>query len=540
MINHPNRSRTRKATTATTATIGHNHDQDYAALLADIQGTFDAAIAGGSPLFRTDAANLWATYLDALPAERQYHMCSACRRFIDAYGSLVVIGEDGVQSPAIWPAAAPDFYAPAIKAMHAAVRRARIVGPFLTKDTVLGLPVTGQWTHFAVRGVKPFRHTLLTPGQAAAAKREDFGTVARALADFSAEVLGEALRVLEADAVNRSEKFVGPVKWLIALHAARAATKDSRIRDNVLWRAIATAPDGYCHPRSSVIGTLLEDIEAGLPFADLQRRFNAKMHPLMYQRPQALPSSGAIAAAEKIVEQMGIAPAFERRFARLDELETIWTPADQPSKAAQSGGVFAHLNPKDADAVRPLDIPPVTMTWEKFARTVLPNVKAMEMLVPSHGSFIGLTSAVNPEAPPILKWDREDRRNPVAWYCYRGGSYASKWGIQAGWRKITAVAPLPTMWGDQPQPHLGEGVVLVIDGAVDNECASLVLFPECLRTELHAVRSVIEAHSRSGHLVGQEQGSACGYDIRKGSRPNATVRTLAGGRWTSYTIDRWD
>jgi hypothetical protein len=543
MINHPNRSRVRKApiVTAAVAATGHNHDQNYARLLTSIQDRFNASVADGAPLFRTDAADLWNIYLDALPSERQYHTCHACRRFIETYGSLVAIAGDGTQSPAIWPSETDaTFYLPAVEAMHAIVRRARVTGVFLTKDTTLGLPVTGQWTHLAVRGAKPFRHSVLTPGQAAASKREDFGTVARALQDFTPDALAEALRVLEADAVNRAERFLGPIQWLADLHVARSATKDSRVRDNILWRAIATAPDGYCHPRSSVVGTLLEDILAGLPFADVQRRFNAKMHPLMYQRPQAAPAAGAIAAAEKIVERMGIAPSLERRFARLEDLEIAWHPIEVTEKTA-ANGVFGHIKPKGGPtASRPLELPATTLTWEKFARTVLPTAEAMDLNVPPHGNFTAHLTAVHADAPPILKWDREDHRNPVSVYVYHGGSPASQWGISPGWHKVTAFVLLPNLWGDQPSPHLGDGGTLILDGAVDGrDNSGIALFPEILRQELHEVRSVIEAYSRTGRIQGREQASACGLRIPKGAI-GITVRTLSAGRWTSHIIDRWD
>src|SRR5690606_31045341 len=104
---------------------------------------------------------------------------------------------------------------------------------------------------------------------------------------------------------------------------------------------------------------------------DVAHSFAAKMHPLQYQRPQAAPTAGAIAAAERLVEQMGIAPALRRRFARLDEIEALWRPAAEPEPAESAGGVFAHLTPKGKIPTRELELPATTMTWEKFQRTVL-------------------------------------------------------------------------------------------------------------------------------------------------------------------------
>lgn len=533
--NHPRRSRAK----AVSALAAHNHEADYAALLEAVTRSFDAT---QGPLFTTNAAGLYETYIAQLAAEQDVHSCTACRRFIETFGGLVSLGDDGRAHSAIWSCVAPAFYAGSVAAMRKEVDRSRVTGPFYSVERRYGMPKTGAWTHFAVTPPKGsiFKHPLLSPGQAMASKREDFGTVARALADFTPAMLTEALRLLEADALARSERFLGPVNWLLSLHTARAAAKDSRVRDNLLWRAVALAPEGYCHPRSSVVGSLLEDIAAGLAFADVKARFDTKLHPLQYQRPQAAPTAGAIMAAEKFVEQMGIAPSLERRFARLDEIEALWRPTE-PKTETRGGGIFGHLSPKGAASpIGAVAMPPVIITWEKFSKTVLPGALAIEAEVPSHGNFIGLTTAVHADAPPILKWDRDAERNPVAWYVWHGGSPASQWGLTAGWRKVPALALMPTLWGDEPSPHLAEGVIVMLDGALDTRMMGNHLFPETLRNELHGVRSVVEAFSKRATLQPPEGPAACGLDLRKGSPLNCLLRVTSATGKTDYRIDRWD
>lgn len=538
MVNHPRRSKR----IAVTAEPVHDHDADYAGLLAGVRATFSRTT--GRPLFQTSAEGMTDLYLGNLGAERQVHTCSACRRFLENFGSLATIADDGFATSALWDAdAVPDFYRPAVAAMASAVSRAKVTGVFLSSEATWGTPNTGAWTHLAVPSPAVHRHALLTAGQKMAAKREDYQTVARALADFSPELIAEALRLLEADHLARSDKFVVPLQWLADLHAKRKEAKDSRHRENLLWRAIATAPEGYCHPRSGVTGSLLEDIAAGMGFAEVKARWEAKMHPLRYQRPQAAPAVGNIAEAEKIVEKLGIARSLERRLARLEDLQTAWRPAAKKPAAPLPGGVFGHLKAKGAESVRSLDAPAAVMTWDKFTRTVLPGAEKIEALV-SHGSmnFIGLTTAVHADAPPILKWDRAEARNPVAWYVYHGGSPASQWGLTPGWVDVTAITALPPMWGDNPQPHLGEGFVLVLNGAADTRTGQgNALFPECLNADLHAIRATIEAYSRRAEMQERENASACGLDVRKGSKSiGYRLRVTAAGLATEYMIDRWD
>lgn len=526
-------------------TVGNHDDAEYDAFLARIGARFQALTANGTPVFTTDAEDLYGAYLAGFEGEqRQYHTCHACRQFIERFGSLAVIGEDGSTAPAVWLADdAPELYRPSIAAMERLVRRAKVTGPFLATEKVWGQPVTGQWRHFHVKAPSVFPRGILTAGQKMAELREDFKNVMYALNEFTQPMIEQALVLLETDALYRAEKVIGPARWLQGLHVARAKAQGAG-KANVVWRAIATAPAGFAHPRSSMIGTLLEDIAAGKDYAEVSRAFKAKMHPLQYQRPQAAPAAGNIAQAEKVIAQLGLAPSLERRIARLDEVPKLWEPREQQPPQPVGGGVFGHLTPKGAQApLQPMaGVPPVVMTLEKFVRTVVPSAEAMELQVSNaRQAFIAITTAVNADAPPILQWDREDARNPFAWYVWNGGSAPSQFGLAPGWVKVAAIIRLPARWNDSQASHQGDGVILLLEGARETRQVGNALFPECLRADLHAVRSTIEAFSRGAQMQGLEDGSAIGYDLRdkRGGYP-VTVRVKASGRTVDYKLDRWD
>lgn len=531
-----------EATALAAVTIpDHDHDRDYAALEQALAAGVAAATAGAQALFRTDAAGLFDLYLDSLPAERQVHDCSACRRFIETYGGLVSVEDDGRTRSVIWTCEAPAFYVPAVATLSRHVERARIVSVFRSREETWGTPVTGDWRHLHARPAMHLVHRerARTPGQAMAASRENLRVVATALGEFKPRLLDEALRILRADAVARADRFVTPVQWLRDLHDR----PKGRPGENLLWRAIATAPEGYLHPRAAVTGSLLEDIAAGLPMADIARRFAAKVHPLQYQRPQAPPSAGNVAAAEALFARLGLEPALHRRFARLEDLSPFWTP---PAKAtadppAGGGSIFGHLKTKEADATPSVTLPVQTLTWDKFRRTVLPTAEAIALKVPAHGSFLAMTAPVHADAPPLLKWDRDDARNGLAWYVYHNGSPAHQWRLTPNaWTPVTAITDFPNMYGDKPMPFLSTGAILVLEGAVDGRSDSLALFPECLRDDLHAVRATIEAFSAGAKLEGQAEASACGYDLRRDACACELRVTTAGGAHADYRIDRWD
>lgn len=555
MPNHPNRKR-RVAVAAPSARPRRepkrNHDAEYEALRTLVASSLLPTIAERTPLFRTDAADLFGAYLKALPNDKQTHNCSACRSFINNYGGLVVIDESGLTRSAIWPEkdAVPDFYKPMIRLLRGIVERATVTDVFVSAEPHWGTGVTGEYRHFTVSNPNLYRGRVLTAGQAMAQKRQDFATVKRALQEFQPQHLDTAVKLLEGDHLYRSEKFVGPLQWLADLQQAwlNAKSRSVRAMRNVIWKAIATAPDGYCHPRSAVTGSLIEDIATGADIATVKRRFDDKTHPLRYQRPQAPPKAGNIANAEKIVEKLGIERSLERRYARLDEVEIAWEPTRlKPSARRHTGGVFAAVKPRDGSRLEAkatlANAGPIT--WEKFVRTVLPAAEKIEVDFAGRGifPFIAMTTALHADAPPIIRWDRAEERNPFSWYLYHGGSMPSTWNLDGPTATVSAIVPLPTMWGDKPQTQHGEGYILVLDGCRDMRTPDgNALFPEHLIGDLHAARATIESFSRTAKLHGAKQASVCGLDVRKGggNSINYRLRVTAGGIEAVYNLDRWD
>jgi hypothetical protein len=364
-------------------TAQHNHDDaEYRAFLSRIRARFELRTDDGArPVFLTDAEGLWSVYLDSFtdPANQQYHNCSACRKFIERYGDLAVVEEDGSVRSALWHEEdAPQEYAMAVAQLEKAVRRAKIVSPFLSRDPVLGLPESGGWAHLSIAPPAAMRYAgvVLKPRQAMAEKREDFTTVMHALNEFTLPMIETAVSLLKSDHLYSSERVLGQAEWLHKLHVARAGANGYG-KAAVVWLAIAKAPSGLCHPRSSMIGTLLEDIAAGMEFSDIAKRFADKMHPLRYQRPQALPTAGNIAQAEKLFTQLGLAPALDRRIARIDEIPLLWSPKAEEHPAPAAGGIFSHLKTKAAAATWSPSIPAITMTAEKFLREVAADADAL-------------------------------------------------------------------------------------------------------------------------------------------------------------------
>lgn len=522
---------------------GNLNDAAYENLINRIQQRFIKNVNFYGPLFTTNNDCIWGLYLSSFSErDRQYHNCNACRSFIEKYGALAVINDDGAIIPAMWRSDEVDGYEKnAIRAMESSFENSKITGVFLAKENVWGVPVTGIWKHFSV--VPPtsilYRGTINTPVQAMAEKKEDFKNVIRAIQEFKIEVIEQALSFLKMDMLYRGEKVIGPIQWLNDLIKG-VSCKTGKQRTNLIWKAVSTAPAAFCHPRSSMAGTLLEDLASGIDFNTASRRFKDKMHPLLYQRPQAAPSAGNIKHAEEIVEKLGIKDSLRRRFARLEEIKTIWKPSTHEQKQ-NMGGIFSHLKTKDGACIPDTEISATIITWEKFSNNILPECESIQYRVRPRDNFVALLTSAVDGAPPILQWDSEENRNPFSWYIYHNGSEARQWGIKIGSLvDVTAISNLPNEW-QAGFDHHHKGIIFILSGAVDSKDSGLALFPETLKTELHEIRSTIEAFSKAGQLEGKESASASGVMIGNGSNFNAVFRCkFKNGVILNFQIDRMD
>jgi hypothetical protein len=396
-----------------------------------------------------------------------------------------------------------------------------------------------------------------------AIKVEEYGMLRRSMDDYPVEVAEQALRVLESDALPRSEGHIEAAKWFLDV-SRRARDARAKLKgDNAVWYTVARAPAGWCHVRSGVLGTLMDDIKAGADFETVRRRWASKMHPLQYRRPTAV-AAGAIEAAERKVKELGIERSLERRYATLPEVlaagAVTWTPENtQPSSPGAGGGhLFGHLRPTKGAVpavAGQIPLPPATMTWKVFERDVLPRAGTLEVyLPPSPMPFYGLVTAVHPDAPPILKWDgiklpgESVCRNPFSWYLYTEGSRPEAWGLSPGqWATVKAVFPAPPVWGLATGSGLfreyADRVFLALDGCHDKGGSRKgSFFPEMFRAELHPIRAVLEAHARSVTLPDPETGTANGIDLCKdaGTVYRLRVKERGGEGTREYRIDRWE
>ena len=518
-------------------TVAASLDEGYPEFLDAIRFHYDSV--GDIPLFRVDTAGLFDRFLMNLPKRlRQHYTCHACRHFVEQYGGLVYINPDGTKSSAIWPAGVPTVFADSTKMLRAAVSARPIVGAFVSAARVYGTPVTGQWSHLSIKppAARVYKET---PAKSAAQREaeiaEDYRLLVAAVGTYSKHHAIAARDLLATAGLYRAEKVLPAAQWFVDILERHPKSH------NLLRLAAATAPAGWCHVGSGMLGTVLDDIKAGTPALVIKRKFGQKMDPLQYLRPTAAPTDGAIDAAERLVEKLGIERSLSRRFARLDEIVSFWRPRAATAPANTTTGSFAHLR-TGRPAPYVTRQPP--MTWAAFCRDALPYCVSLDLDIPAVAANFGaMTTALHADAPPILRWDSVNRRNPFSMYMYRYGSPANQWGLKAGpGARVVGISKRPEFWYHESQSG-EDGAMLVLEGAMDLwHRAGGGLFPETLRADLHPIRSVVEAHSGRATIAPATPfgvQNAAGLVIGPGSCNIRITATTASGSRVVYDIDRW-
>lgn len=556
----------------------------YDELLESIRRKFNNAVGDedGWRLYSTTATcDLYQIIIDTIPQEAQQHYnCNSCRGFVNRYGWLVTINPDtGYQVPVMWdPDQTSKFFRPAVRKIYDTVKHARVSGCFITERTELGTAVTGPWSHMAVnmpqhlifRSAKSWE----TVNDESARISEDRRLLHQALVKYPVEVLASAVNILISGQISGGNLVVENAEWMLKVAKRWKELAEEKTQhtdystDNYVWATAANAPKGWCHLNSNLLGTLLDDLVDGVNINTIIKKFEEKSAPTNYQRPQAAPSAGAVALAEKRFEELGLAPSLKRRFAKLEEIPTIWTPAVEPVKEDVPKGIFADLVTKDTKKTRDyandvMGLPPQKITWEKFRKTFIESgkVKSIDILLNQRQlyPFTAIVTAADMEAPPIILWDKPDERNPMSWYIYSNrdgssGNFPIEWNLSDSTNmgmvvaKVTAITEQPNMWTNWLRNPQDKGIIFIIEDCRDQHMiqsgkGSLGLFPTNVRKDLYDIRSVIEAYNRKHIPENAAEATACGIILQAGvpdfgNTAVICVTTELGK--AKYVIDRWE
>ena len=374
-----------------------------------------------------DRDSLWLTFLDSFPAgtnlrfrERSEYDCSTCRGFVKGFGNVVEIHDGRVRT--IWSgvSASDPVFSVVAAAMDEFVGTLPLSTVFRSAEAQYGTKTTRTlrdgrvevWHHLHGRVEK--RHRTEDAGAARGAFDTTVQVFQRGLAELTRDALDTVADLIDDNALYRGTEHRPAVTEFRSLQNRWAQAADGRAF------VFANAMNPAARFRNTVIGTLVQDLSAGVDPEQAVRSFEAKVAPQNYQRPTALITPAMVKAAMRTIGELGLEESLQRRFARLSDVSVtnvLWVDNDTQSRmkdgiegllmqAATTGSAGARL--RDA---KPEEVPVVT-----FMKDVLPGAAAIDLWVAgSHEpNFVSLTTGRHPDAPRLFTWD-----NDFAW-SYRG------------------------------------------------------------------------------------------------------------------------
>jgi hypothetical protein len=507
-----------------------------------------------------DKDSIWDAFWSQLPPElKTWWSCRCCETALRRLAKLAQVRDDGTLRALMWPEdddAIPGHLLKSVQALRNLVSVARIKEEFRVRqsDMCIGTERTGDFRHFFLR-FPDSRLKERTAGVNELSTADATRMLIQVLDDYSVTTVRKTFQLLQGHKLRNASHHIAAIKWLLQLHdddpLSKAKTAEARI--NLITRtAVSTWFQALSQLRSGALATLLEDVEADLEFDTISRKWNAINDPYVYMRPQAAPSAGNIAAAERLMTTLGITEHDMRRrhltYRDLPENVKMWQARTIPTQESGADAIFCNVVPK-ATKENKLNatgfkhhsdgIPPTRISFARLVSDVLPAAVKLEMHVGDRAQFCFLITGLQ-DTKPLMQWHSDANR--VSWYFPGTPALVSSHKLLPDtWNEVSCLVPFPHLWDGIPatttfpqsgektaetghkyyHTNIGSRYLFCLKGATQKDRRGLCLFPSLLKAEFHGVRSTIEAYSNK---TSQEEiddleakgGIVAGLEVSKG------------------------
>lgn len=471
-------------------------------------------LVDGNVLFLSSVSDdeIWNAYLSGFPEEhRQYYNCSCCRNYVTTIGKTVYPELDGSLKTILWDTEGINkFFIPSFVAMQNVLKKAPIEKMFYFNKEVIGIDTKGNFDHFCL----DVRVMTKNHQDTVKSSEQYFQQTKAMLETLNVSKLQELVNLFEFDEKLKNRKGYGLiVSNLMNVKNRHSEIKHNVYKDNLIWGVVGTLNFNLINFNNNVCGEFLKNlIEKPSLAVDI---FLSQTSPDRYMRPEALPTEQLKERAEKIIKDLNAESALKRRICNMDDiLEFEWKPAVKETKTLpnSSSSVFDVVMTKEqAEKESATDMSIIdggTITMLRFMETVVPKAKAIELFArDSIMEMSGLSTAVDSEAAPIIRWDSPNAvvRNPVSTFAALRGDNPSNWGVSvSNWHEVQAIICDPSDWfTDKEEDARSYAFVLRTDMEMKVKLHSC-LFPEILRPEFFEIRKVIEQFSLETPMLSTE------------------------------------
>lgn len=385
-------------------------------------------------LFRVnvEGQDIWDAYLAAFPEgtnpifrTRTEHDGSYDRSFIRRLGNVVSVSEVDGSLKSFWTTAAstaPAPYDAVFYKLAEIVEASEIANVFRIKEAQIGNNMNTEtladgtsidWYHFNAQIDRKHRSNDIDAELGKA--RENVEMVRRSYEELKPEAVKEVLQLIQEGNLYRGAEHRNAVEGFERAQKIYLRN-DARKRAAVLW---LNHNARHMAIRSTVIGTLIEDLSKGIDTEQAVRSFEAKVAPQNYKRPTALVTQGMVDKAVEKIEELGLENSLQRRMATIEDVSVnnvLWVNGE--AQKAMQGGVAELLQSSVTKRASAKNATEEEITMDDFISKVLPKANSVEVYMSNQQekNLVTLTTALHADAPNLFKWS-----NPFAW-SYNGNT----------------------------------------------------------------------------------------------------------------------
>ena len=384
-----------------------------------IQRQFEKMQSENTNLFVVDVDKdeLWNNYLDSFPPgtneiykERREYDCQCCKQFIKIVGHVVAVKNNQLQS--IWDIDIEYPYNEVCASLSEKIKAASICNKFLHAaktvgtDSNLGVDKNAnviRWQHFYAKIAESYfsQSDLIT--KRIAQNRDNKAVLERTLTEISAEAGNIVLELIDQNSLYRGKEHRHTVKTFVELKNAFDQLPDNE-KSCWLWTKAADIGE-KSRIRNTSIGTLLVDIADGMALDDAVQRFESKVAPQNYKRTSAVVTASMVEKAKQTIDEMGLEPAFHRRYAKSDDITVNNVLFVNRSTELSSNDIFDGVATAKPNQIKNLD-KVEKINIEDFIATIIPKVDKIELLVKNRfeNNLMSLIAPIYKDAPTIFSW----------------------------------------------------------------------------------------------------------------------------------------
>lgn len=378
----------------------------------------------GHELFRVDVSKdeIWDTYLKSFPAgtnpifkTRCEYDCNCCKSFLRAAGGLVAITNSQVIS--IWDVDMEDStFSPVAAALSALVKSKPICDFFRSEEPKAGtkqnrsLDEGGKaitWNHFHLEFPRDIVMSKEQIGPVLNDLRTGREVMLRGLQEIKPDAVESVLELIAQNSLYRGEEHKASLESFQKLQKKFNKMKTDQEKEIFTWSMYQTAHGAATKIKNTSIGKLLMDISEGKELDAAVASFETMVAPANYKRPTAVVTKGMIQKAQKTLEELGLVPALERRFATLEDLTVNNILfVERSVKSKLKGNVFDDMaagvkeNPKSFDKVEEVSI-------DDFLTKIMPRAESLEVMLENRHTpnLVSLVAPVHEDAKRLFKSD---------------------------------------------------------------------------------------------------------------------------------------